>query len=161
MSGIFRRYQVSFVQRTRQNRHPRLTSVQGLWWNICVAPTHRKIGTNPRTPNDACRGISHHDFYPWRQPYIRFQFKLSLNQANSYILCGLHWRNLWSCLSLLRSAFAITFLNIRLYVYWNELVGFIVDIDGFTCDFNSRNLCGWTQDHSDDFDWIRTYVSHY
>ena len=36
---------------------------------------------------------------------------------------------------------------------------YIADIDGFTCDFNSNDLCGWKQDKTDQFDWIRTYVS--
>ena len=33
----------------------------------------------------------------------------------------------------------------------------IADTDGFTCEFESEDYCGWTNSNSDHFDWVRNY----
>ena len=38
-------------------------------------------------------------------------------------------------------------------------VRMISDTDSFTCNFDAEDLCGWTQDKTDDYEWVKTYVS--
>ena len=38
-------------------------------------------------------------------------------------------------------------------------VRMISDTDSFTCDFDAEDLCGWTQDKTDDYEWVKTFVS--
>lgn len=54
----------------------------------------------------------------------------------------------------------VLFVQCRLFPKKLEelvLVLFFSNFQTDTCDFESNTICGYTQDQSDDFDWIRDF----